>query len=111
MREKRAIYINGYAGIVGLVVLALVGLFFFYLGMWQAKVWALFLSIFLWLIALLLLSSATVVSPNQAKVILFFGQYLGTIREKWLFPYDSFGTKNDCFVESSEFQQFCFKSQ
>lgn len=27
MREKRAIYINGYAGIVGLVVLALVGLF------------------------------------------------------------------------------------
>ena len=43
MREKRAFYINGYAGIVGLVVLALVGLFFFYLGMWQAKVWALFL--------------------------------------------------------------------
>ncbi len=43
MREKkRAFYINGYAGIVGLVVLALVGLFFFYLGMWQAKVWALF---------------------------------------------------------------------
>ena len=29
MREKRAFYINGYAGIVGLVVLALVGLFFF----------------------------------------------------------------------------------
>ena len=110
MREKRAIYINGYAGIVGLVVLALVGLFFFYLGMWQAKVWALFLSIFLWLIALLLLSSATVVSPNQAKVILFFGQSRYD-PGKWLFPYDSFGTKNDCFVESSEFQQFCFKSQ
>ena len=43
------------------------------------------LSIFLWLIALLLLSSATVVSPNQAKVILFFGQYLGTIRENGFF--------------------------
>ncbi|HFE9707432.1 TPA: SPFH domain-containing protein, partial [Enterococcus faecium] len=57
----------------------------FYLGMWQAKVWALFLSIFLWLITLLLLSSATVVSPNQAKVILFFGQYLGTIRENGFF--------------------------
>ena len=53
--------------------------------MWQAKVWALFLSIFLWLITLLLLSSATVVSPNQAKVILFFGQYLGTIRENGFF--------------------------
>ncbi|HFM7600869.1 TPA: SPFH domain-containing protein, partial [Enterococcus faecium] len=46
---------------------------------------ALFLSIFLWLITLLLLSSATVVSPNQAKVILFFGQYLGTIRENGFF--------------------------
>lgn len=44
-----------------------------------------FLSIFLWLITLLLLSSATVVSPNQAKVILFFGQYLGTIRENGFF--------------------------
>ena len=42
MREKRAFYINGYAGIVGLVVLALVGLFFFYLGMWQAKVFKYF---------------------------------------------------------------------
>lgn len=42
-------------------------------------------TIFLWLIALLLLSSATVVSPNQAKVILFFGQYLGTIRENGFF--------------------------
>ncbi|HFC9223583.1 TPA: SPFH domain-containing protein [Enterococcus faecium] len=40
---------------------------------------------FLWLITLLLLSSATVVSPNQAKVILFFGQYLGTIRENGFF--------------------------
>ncbi|HAQ4445254.1 TPA: SPFH domain-containing protein [Enterococcus faecium] len=37
------------------------------------------------MIALLLLSSATVVSPNQAKVILFFGQYLGTIRENGFF--------------------------
>ncbi|OSP79815.1 hypothetical protein EFM1CSP_07690 [Enterococcus faecium] len=46
MREKRAFYINGYAGIVGLIVLALVGLFFFYLGMWQAKVWALFFKYF-----------------------------------------------------------------
>lgn len=104
MREKRAFYINGYAGIVGLVVLALVGLFFFYLGMWQAKVWALFLSIFLWLITLLLLSSATVVSPNQAKVILFFWTIFRYDSRKWLFPYDTFGTKNDCFVESSEFQ-------
>lgn len=33
----------------------------------------------------MLLSSATVVSPNQAKVILFFGQYLGTIRENGFF--------------------------
>ncbi|HFD3450397.1 TPA: SPFH domain-containing protein [Enterococcus faecium] len=37
------------------------------------------------MITLLLLSSATVVSPNQAKVILFFGQYLGTIRENGFF--------------------------
>ncbi|SPX04845.1 SPFH domain / Band 7 family protein [Enterococcus faecium] len=33
----------------------------------------------------IVVSSATVVSPNQAKVILFFGQYLGTIRENGFF--------------------------
>ena len=47
MREKKSILYQWLCRIVGLVVLALVGLFFFYLGMWQAKVWALFLSIFL----------------------------------------------------------------
>ncbi|MCB8590288.1 SPFH domain-containing protein [Enterococcus lactis] len=109
MREKRAIYINGYAGIVSLVVLALVGLFFFYLGMWQAKVWALFLSIFLWLIALLLLSSATVVSPNQAKVILFFGQYLGTIRENGFFLTISLAQKMTVSLKVRNFNSSVLK--
>ncbi|MBR8695339.1 hypothetical protein I8F73_01325 [Enterococcus faecalis] len=46
MREKEQFITMVMQGIVGLVVLALVGLFFFYLGMWQAKVWHYFVFFF-----------------------------------------------------------------
>jgi regulator of protease activity HflC (stomatin/prohibitin superfamily) len=39
----------------------------------------------LWIIAILFISSLTIVQPNQAKAILFFGQYLGTIKDNGLF--------------------------
>jgi hypothetical protein len=85
MKEKKAFYINGYVGVVLLLVCAGIGGFFFYLGMSGIKIWALALCVLFWAAALLLLSSATVVGPNHAKVILFFGQYLGTIRESGFF--------------------------
>ncbi|MGG5357487.1 MULTISPECIES: SPFH domain-containing protein [unclassified Enterococcus] len=85
MKEKKAFYINGYVGLVLLLVFAGIGAFFFYLGMSGIKIWALVLCIIFWGTSLSMLSSATVIAPNQAKVILFFGQYLGTIRESGFF--------------------------
>ncbi|EPI00255.1 SPFH/Band 7/PHB domain protein [Enterococcus faecalis 13-SD-W-01] len=85
MKEKKAFYINGYVGLVLLLVFAGIGAFFFYLGMSGIKIWALVLCILFWGTSLSMLSSATVIAPNQAKVILFFGQYLGTIRESGFF--------------------------
>jgi regulator of protease activity HflC (stomatin/prohibitin superfamily) len=55
------------------------------LGVVQESVWKIVLSVVVTLVALLFISSLTIVSPNQAKAILFFGQYLGTIKSNGLF--------------------------
>ncbi|MEY8446356.1 SPFH domain-containing protein [Enterococcus ratti] len=85
MKEKKAVYVNGYVGLVGFILLAGAGGFLLYLGMTGTTIFLPILGIIFWLIALAFLSSATVVSPNQAKVILFFGRYVGTIRENGFF--------------------------
>lgn len=63
----------------------LVTLLCFYLGMSRFMVGLSVVGILLWMIVILLTSGITIVSPNQAKVILFFGQYIGTIRESGMF--------------------------
>lgn len=85
MNEKKALYINGYIGLAGVVVLAIVGGILFYFGTVATSSALIILSIVLWGFACLLVSSATVVSPNQSKAILFFGNYLGTIKENGFF--------------------------
>lgn len=85
MNEKKALYINGYIGLVGVVFLAITGAILFYFGTVATSPTLIILSIVLWGIACLLVSSATVVSPNQSKAILFFGNYLGTIKENGFF--------------------------
>ncbi|MHC5229753.1 SPFH domain-containing protein [Enterococcus sp. LJL99] len=85
MKEKKTFHVNGYLALIVLGVLVLAGGYLLYYGVTQEKiVWVIF-SIILWLISALFLSSLTIVSPNQAKAILFFGQYLGTIKTNGLF--------------------------
>lgn len=93
MRERKALYVNGYLGLVGLSLLIGVGAILLYLGMMNSSVFATVIGFVFFFGALILLSSATVVSPNQAKVILFFGQYIGTIRESGFFLTVPFAQK------------------
>ncbi|MGM9904227.1 SPFH domain-containing protein/band 7 family protein [Enterococcus sp. 10A9_DIV0425] len=85
MKEKKAFYVNGYLGVIALVILTAIGAYSFYLGMSRFMVGLSVVGILLWMIVILLTSGITIVSPNQAKVILFFGQYIGTIRESGMF--------------------------
>lgn len=64
MEEKNVFHINGYLGLI-LVLIVLGGL--------------------LVIIAVLGASSLTIISPNQSKVLTFFGRYIGTIREAGLY--------------------------
>ncbi|HWO75123.1 MAG TPA: SPFH domain-containing protein [Bacillus sp. (in: firmicutes)] len=78
MKENNAWHINGFLGILlfiaftGLAVFSLVNQF-------------IPLGISFVLLAILVVSGVTVIQPNQAVVVTFFGRYLGSIRSSGLF--------------------------
>ncbi|MDU6523380.1 SPFH domain-containing protein [Enterococcus devriesei] len=85
MKEKQAFHINGYIGLVGLLALLLAGTGLILSGSHTWNTAFFVLGIVLWVIALLFLSSLTIVAPNKAMAVLFFGKYLGTIKSNGLF--------------------------
>lgn len=85
MTEKQTFHVNGYLALVVLIGLLVGGGYLFYHGFVNESVLEIVLSILLWIVSFLFLSSLTIVQPNQAKAILFFGQYLGTIKDNGLF--------------------------
>jgi len=78
MKEKKAFAINGFIGILLIILIAFAALSFFATD-------NIFLFILFALVAVILLSGITIVQPNQGKVITFFGKYMGTIRNSGLF--------------------------
>jgi regulator of protease activity HflC (stomatin/prohibitin superfamily) len=85
MKEKNTFHVNGYLGLFVLIGLMLAGIYVFYMGVTTDSVFQIVASIVLWIMSILFISSLTIVSPNQAKAILFFGKYLGTIKSNGLF--------------------------
>ncbi|OTN89461.1 MULTISPECIES: SPFH domain-containing protein [Enterococcus] len=85
MEEKKTFHVNGYIALVVLIILLVIGSYSFYVGVTDERFSMITIGFVLWVISALFLSSLTIVSPNQAKAILFFGQYLGTIKDNGLF--------------------------
>ncbi|MGM0237892.1 SPFH domain-containing protein [Enterococcus sp. AZ103] len=85
MKEKKAFHMNGYVGLLGLVILFVAGGLLFLRGTLSESSGLVVIGIVLWIITVLFLSSLTIVGPNQAKAVLFFGKYLGTIKDNGLF--------------------------
>lgn len=77
MREKPLATVNGFVGIA--VILALLGLGAGVLGTTGNAA-----GIVLMGLGLLLASGIVLVQPNEAKAVVFFGRYLGTLRESGL---------------------------
>lgn len=78
MKEKQVFHVNGFLGLLAVLVLIGVGIFSLINELFAIGIPS-------FLIAAILASSIGTVQPNQAKVITFFGNYLGTIRETGLF--------------------------
>ncbi|MCM3456811.1 SPFH domain-containing protein [Heyndrickxia oleronia] len=78
MKEKKVFQLNGFLAVLLIIVLLGVAVFMFFKE-------NLVLAILFVLIAGVLGSGITIIQPNQAGVVTFFGKYLGTIRESGLF--------------------------
>ncbi|MBP1992027.1 SPFH domain-containing protein [Paenibacillus eucommiae] len=77
MNERKAPSINGFIGLVLFLVVIAAGIYLLTLG-------AIAPGIILVVISFICSSTVTVVQPNEASVITFFGSYLGTIRKSGL---------------------------
>lgn len=78
MKEKSAFHFNGFIGVLFIALSLFSGVYFLIQERFGA-------AIPLLLIAVLLGSGITIIQPNQAVVVTFFGQYLGSIRHSGLF--------------------------
>ena len=109
MKEKNTFHINGYLGLLILIILMIAGVFLFIEGIANEGVFQVILSVLLWIVAILFMSSLTIVSPNQAKAILFFGKYLGTIKSNGLFITIPFTQKINVSMKVRNFNSSLLK--
>lgn len=120
MEEKKVWYINGYLGLVLLLLLAGYGAFNIYTGIagisselidtmstsFKIFEWlppGITLGIAILVVVYIFLTSMTIVTPNQAKIVMLFGKYLGTIRQNGMFITIPFTTKTTISLKVSNF--------
>lgn len=78
MREKKVWQLNGFISILFIIVLLLLSFYLFF----KEQIG---LAIGLVVIVAIIGSGITIIQPNQAVVVTFFGKYLGSIRESGLY--------------------------
>ena len=82
MKEKNAFKLNGYAAVFIIAILIVAAaVIFLYSEAFAVKFAA---PVLMLVLALLLASGLTIVSPNESRVITFFGTYVGVIRTQGL---------------------------
>jgi regulator of protease activity HflC (stomatin/prohibitin superfamily) len=102
MRERRAVAVNGYLGI--LIVLILIGLGINALVHTQVG-----FAIGLFVICALALSGLFVVQPNDAVAVVFFGAYLGTVRSSGPWMSIPFATRRTVSLRVRNFTSSTLK--
>ncbi|WP_137626625.1 SPFH domain-containing protein [Lactiplantibacillus pingfangensis] len=85
MKEKEVFHINGYIGLVLAILFVIGGGWLIWTGSTSDNVPVVLLGGLLIIVAGFGASSLTIVGPNEARVLTFFGKYIGTIRDSGLF--------------------------
>ncbi|MBT9677104.1 SPFH domain-containing protein [Levilactobacillus brevis] len=102
MTEKPVFHINGYLGLI--LVLVILGL-----GAYLSVVGLGVLGAILVVLAVLAASSLTIIGPNQSKVLTFFGRYIGTIKESGLYLTVPLTTKTTVSLRVRNFNSAILK--
>lgn len=84
MKTKQAWHLNGFVAILLALVLAGLGAFAFFQSADNNNFLLIFSGILLVAIAGIICTSLTIVQPNEAKVITFFGRYIGSLSKDGL---------------------------
>lgn len=85
MTEKRAFHVNGYLGIIVALAVLFASGWMILGGFYNNQIGSVVIGVLLLLISLFIFTSLTIVAPNQAKVLTFFGRYVGSIRDAGLY--------------------------
>ncbi|UYZ83905.1 SPFH domain-containing protein [Entomomonas sp. E2T0] len=87
MKERGTFVINAYAGFIVLTVFIGIAIYLLkpILSEQLPSITNIVIAAVLVFVSFLLLTSLRIIEPNQARVIIFFGTYLGTIRKSGIF--------------------------
>ena len=109
MKEKTAFHVNGYLGLLGAIIIGLISLWLMFVGFTRNFPVVLAIGIILFLIVILFSTSLTIIQPNEAKVLTFFGNYIGTIRDAGLFMTVPFTNKETVSLRVCNFNSQILK--
>ena len=109
MKEKVAFHVNGYLGLLGAIIIGLISLWLMFVGFTRNFPVILTIGIILFLIMILFSTSLTIIQPNEAKVLTFFGNYIGTIRDAGLFMTVPFTNKETVSLRVCNFNSQILK--
>ncbi|MDF4143228.1 SPFH domain-containing protein, partial [Lactobacillus kefiranofaciens] len=84
-KEKNVFHVNGYLGLIAALILLVAGGYLLWSGSQTGSMGSIIFGAVIIILDLLFASSLTIIQPNEAKVLTFFGQYIGTIRTSGLF--------------------------
>lgn len=84
MSETKARAMNGFLGALMILAILIVGGFVVFNGVRASSLGMVIVGGLIALVAVVLCTGLVLVRPNEAKVVLFFGKYLGTLRENGL---------------------------
>ena len=104
MKEKQAFHVNGYLGLLIAILGGLVGLWLIYSGFRFGHLLSMVIGVVLVVLILVLSSSLTIIQPNEAKALTFFGNYIGTIRDAGLFMTVPFTDKEPVSLRVRNFK-------
>lgn len=102
MTEKPVFHINGYLGLILVLVILGLGAYLSVVG------WGV-LGAILVVLAVLAASSLTIIGPNQSRVLTFFGRYIGTIKESGLYLTVPLTTKTTVSLRVRNFNSAILK--
>lgn len=109
MKEKAAFHVNGYLGLLGAIIIGLISLWLMFVSFTRNFPVILTIGIILFLIVILFSTSLTIIQPNEAKVLTFFGNYIGTIRDAGLFMTVPFTNKETVSLRVCNFNSQILK--